>query len=134
MILFMNKGDGCLRPTRASQIEFDKLRQGECRVEIKRPRNVQFHKLFYALVQLLLNNQDYYKKPEQLVNFFKRNTGLYDVFMDHKGVEHIEYKSISFSSMDDIEFNDFYSACVVLSIEIVGCTESELRNEVLKFA
>ena len=133
MILFVKKENNTLNVSRGSQESFSRLSNGEHKVEIKKIRNPSFHRKFYGLMSLLKNNQSHFKTMEQLLNFFKRNTGYYETFLDHKGNEYIEYKSISFSKMDDLEFSKFYDACVVLAMEIVGCEESELRNEVVNF-
>ena len=75
-------------------------------VEVKRPRNVRFHAKFFAMLQLILANQDHYKSLEDLLDVCKLRTGHCRTIQTKQGEVRIP-ESISFATMDDTEFADF---------------------------
>lgn len=90
-----------------------KIKAGkEVECEVKQPRNYKFHKKFFVLVNLLFQNQERYSNMEHLRKDLTIAAGYYEVRYNLEGVEIYEPKSISFANMDDLEFNDFYSAVV----------------------
>jgi len=81
-------------------------------VEIKKKRNIMHHRKFFALIDLVYQNQELYTNSENLRNDLTIAAGYYDTRFNFEGVEIIEAKSISFAAMDQTEFNDFYNAVV----------------------
>ena len=86
------------------------------------PRNYKFHKKLFALLTVGYDawepgrKHKTYKGKEVSKNFerFRADVtvmaGYYEQVFDLKGRMKLEAKSISFASMDDEVFNDFYSA------------------------
>lgn len=96
------------------------LKNGEAvRVSITRPRNVRFHRLFWALMQKVHDNlpedkAERYPTTELLVAWFKIKTGHCDTFMiEGRGTVYLP-KSISFAKMDNTEFSAFFDRCCQL--------------------
>lgn len=97
--------------------EKKKLRLGEVyAAEIRVPRNYNFHKKFFALI-----NTGYALLPEHTQNGFRSvegfrqyvtvAAGYYDTYFSPRLREFVEIpKSISFASMDDAEFAKCYDA------------------------
>ncbi len=80
----------------------------EC--EIKKPRNYEFHKKFFALIQMIFQNQERYNNIDDLREDLIVEAGFYTWRENFKGDRVKKAKSISFANMDDHEFSDFYSA------------------------
>jgi len=117
----------------------NKLGQGEVvDVEVKRPRRIKFHRLFWGLMQLVwqnLTDHDTYPTVESLVTEMKILTGHYDrqdIAFDGKRYPVLTPKSIRFAAMDDTEFSAFFARCADLIAErwLPGITNDELRAEV----
>lgn len=102
------------------------------RVEYKRPRNVQFHRKFMALVNLVYDNQERYTNREALLTELKLQVGHYQEHVTLGGKLIYQPKSISFASMDDDEFSIFYAKVVdvVLRHFLTGMSEDELNTMV----
>lgn len=102
-------------------------------VDIKRKRNVKFHKKYFALLNLVYQNQDRYNNIEHLRRDLTIEAGYYDVRYNLHGVEIYEPKSISFSSMDETEFNDYYSKVLDVVVVFLGSTREEILENIEQF-
>ena len=100
-------------------------------VEIKRPRNVRFHRKFFAMLSIILQNQDYYKSIDDLLCVCKLRTGHCHSVMTKLGEVQIP-DSISFAAMDDVAFSAFYDRAVawVCQEVIPGLERKHLDEEV----
>lgn len=120
-----------------------RLRPGStvrCRVSL--PRNYRFHKKFFALVRLAFDNLPLplverwnVRSVDDMLRRFKRDLGYFTATVDEAGEREIEYRSISFASMDEEEFGRFYEDCVnlVLHRYIPGINRQDLLEEVQNF-
>ena len=113
--------------------------QGEIvSIEVKRPRNLAFHRKFFALLQLILENQSHYKSVDDLLDVCKIRTGHCKTVATRDGDLKIPL-SISFAKMDDAEFADFYERAVAWVVEEVipgldrGHLDEEVRAALLEF-
>lgn len=77
---------------------------------IKKPRNILFHRKFFALLNLVFQNQEIYQHLEDLRHDLTIEAGFFESRPNLYGEEIKKPKSISFAAMDEYEFNDFYSA------------------------
>lgn len=100
-------------------------------VEITRPRNAQFHRKFFAMLQIILSNQEHYKSLDDLLAVCKLRIGHSKKIQTAHGIVEIP-ASISFASMDDIGFANFYDrACQwVLNEVLPGLERHHLDEEV----
>lgn len=106
--------------------------QGELvSIEVKRPRNVQFHRKFMAMLSIILANQDYYKSMEDLLDVAKLAVGHCHTIRTKQGAVTIP-SSISFAAMDDAGFQEFYDRVVVwVCGEVIpGLKQGDLDAEV----
>jgi len=116
-----------------------KLKLGQVyRVEIKQPRNYEFHKKYFALLNLVWENL-----PDHLSEGFRRfdnfretvqmQAGWYEMYVNHKGVQMFKPKSISFGSMSAEEFEELYSNVIdiILRDYIPGMDREELEMQVI---
>ena len=111
----------------------------KCKIVI--PRNYKFHKKFFALVRLVFENLSEYTARElevhneqDMLNRIKYDLGMYDVFKIGNDVV-MQLHSISFSAMDNTEFDRFYNLTLdlVLKKYLRGNTREELLNEINDF-
>lgn len=76
--------------------------------EIKAPRNYQFHKKYFALINLVYQNQERYTDFEKLRKDLIKASGFVDEWINFKGETETEAKSISFSKMSSEDFAELY--------------------------
>ncbi|WP_341893789.1 hypothetical protein [Ferrovibrio terrae] len=103
-------------------------------VEIKRPRNIKHHRLYWALVGLVWENLDHerYPTPDSLHAAFKVCLGIRtEITMPGGTIAYIP-GSISFEKMDQAEFSAFYDrVCDLIAKHFLpGVTNKELRAEI----
>lgn len=108
---------------------------------IKRPRNYEFHKKFWALLRLTVTNLPHLIQQqmqifteEDMLDCLKIDLGLYSTVW-HGGKEIIKAGSISFAKMDESEFERFFqrSVDVILRIYLRGTDRQALIEEIDSF-
>ncbi len=134
-------GLGILRPARSQDAdEIKKLNQDETyKCVITMPRNIGFHRKYFALIDLTLTNlhEDKWSQittTEDLLFVIKIYLGHVDrILID--GKVHERPKSISFAKMDQAAFEDFYSRTIdiILASFLSGVNREQLEQEVLNF-
>ena len=70
-------------------------------------RNVAHHRKFFALLKLVLDNQEYFQNIDELLYAIKLKLG-YTIPIKLKDTTGYMPKSISFAKMDQREFTEFY--------------------------
>ena len=105
---------------------------------IKRPRNYDFHKKYFALLRLtvanlphLIQQQMQIFTEEDLLDCLKIDLGLFTTRW-HGGRQIVKTGSISFAKMDNTEFEKFFSRPVdaILRIYLRGTDRQALIEEV----
>lgn len=104
---------GVLEPASAyyaAQLRARRLRVGDLvHAELTKPRNPKHHRLVFALLQRVLENQDGLQTIEQLLTIVKIKLGRVDTVVDAaSGRAYYVPQSIAFASMDQGEFNVFW--------------------------
>lgn len=133
MEIYLQKRMGALVP--ADERAEDALRKIALNTTIKArisaPRNVFFHRKFFAMLNIVLKNQSLYPSLDLLLSVCKLATGHAEVIQTKHGNVAIP-KSISFAKMDELAFNEFYDRAVqwVLVDVIPGLQRNELDSEV----
>lgn len=129
----MVKRLGALRPTDDEGTEaMRKIPDGSLvKVTWTRPRNIRFHNKFFAMLGIVLKNQEHYKSMDELKQVCKLRIGHVHVVQTPYGEERWP-KSISWASMDETEFSEFYDRAVdwVISEVIPGLQRQHLDAEV----
>lgn len=116
----------------AAKEVIQKLGHGEIMaVEIKRPRHLAHHRRFFAMLQIVFQNQGFYKSLDDLLDVCKLSIGHYRTVRTREGDVKIPM-SISFAALDQDSFEDFYSrACDwVVQDVIPGLARHDLDEEV----
>ena len=117
----------------AASAALAKIKHGDAvQVEIKRPRNIWHHRKFFALLNLVFENQDKYEEPEHLLAALKASVGHCDFLPGKDGMLVAVPKSIAFHKMDQTAFNEFYDRCVdkIARHFLPGVDSEALRREV----
>ena len=110
-----------------------KLKLGQdYEVEVKNPRNVGFHRKFFALLNVGHENTlldmpfDTYRK------YITIKAGFFNAYQTPKGIFY-DAKSISFSSMEQEEFEDVYSRVLDKIIEDIGASKKDIEEMLINF-
>ena len=112
---------------------YQKLKIGwEGEVTFKQVRNYEFHKKFMALINMAFENQDKYNNFDHYRKRLTIKAGFYTAY-EMDGWTHKEADSISFASMDEIEFEDLYSKMLDVIIKELGITGEEVAQNIIDF-
>lgn len=116
--------------------EKKKLKIGEYyTADIKVVRNLQFHKKFFALLNLAFSllpeqTQSGFRGVDGFRQYVTVAAGFYDTFYSPRLSEFVEIpKSISFSSMGECEFSELYERVKDVIFTILGNRISEEEFE-----
>lgn len=111
--LYRHTFDG-LRPFNDKAQEWmEKCKLGDV-VELKptKVRNGKFHRLFFAILQLISENSNPHISPAAALHFAKLATGTGETVTDSRGESHFIPGSISFASMGQEEFDEFVQTAI----------------------
>ena len=131
--IHLKKQLGVLKPV--DQIDIDtiyQLKEGEIySCEIKQPRNIRFHRMFFAMIGLCFENQDVFTNVKNFREEMLKASGHFTSYENHKGIMVYKEESISFSNMKQDEFEKVYEAVFMTCIQVFkwNDVESEFRNE-----
>jgi hypothetical protein len=99
-------------------------------IKLSRTRSAKQHRLFWSMMQIVVDNHPYYLRPEQVVEWLKLRLGYVEEIMFHNGDILTKLSSISFSSMGQSEFQDFFNkALYVIVTEVIPISRQELIDE-----
>jgi hypothetical protein len=131
---FMVKTPSGFHPAPESVEDFEKIGMGEIvQVEIKKPRNIKFHRKFFALLKVSFENQDKYTNPEHFRKAVLLESGHYEIIqVGDKAV--FDVNSISFANCDEYAFSKIYDHAldVILEKYCMGSTKEEIDKAVLQ--
>jgi hypothetical protein len=149
--LYVHKKFGMLVPCSEGDSEvIQHLQEGEVfKVSFTRPRNVKFHRKYFALLDILFdlfhptpvfhNGMEVLKSRDRFRKDIAIATGHYTLTVNIKGEVRAEAKSISFANMDETEFAMLYSRTIDYGLQkiAIGRTKAELEawvQSILDFA
>jgi len=98
----------------ANEVEAEKLetlRGRDVLVKISQPRNLGFHKLFFAMLKISLDMADIEINAEQWRAIVTVGAGWCTFVPGRQGLIAVP-KSISFGAMDETEFHRLYEAAI----------------------
>lgn len=102
----------------------------EVLVEIKGARNIKQLRLFWALCQVVAENDEHYDTKAKARNGILRALEHVDTFVDRGGNLHIEVKSIAEGSMTQAEFNNLFTDAVNLVCKWLGTQPKDIQDQV----
>ena len=136
MDLFLTKTlGGVLKPSFDSDYEkVKKLKVGEeYKCKITQPRNVKFHRKYFALINLVYQNQEKYNNSDDLRHDLTIASGYYRKSVDLQGNDVKKAKSISFAKMTEFEFGELYSATLDSIVKYFGFDREAMIEEIEQF-
>jgi hypothetical protein len=101
--------------------------------EWKKPRNLKFHKKFFALLNLVFENQEQYNNLDHLKKDLTISAGYYDLRLNIEGIEIREAKSISFAKMNDTEFSDYYNRIIDVVVKWLGIDKDDIIQNINQY-
>lgn len=127
--LWVQRRGNSLMPDGAeSHAVFSKLPFGKSlRVEIKQPRNGAHHRLFWVLCTRIADAIG--AEPENVSDVLKIRTGHVTKINTKQGLYELP-KSISFASLDQQGFSDFFNRCVTVIETEWGIARSDVLDAV----
>ena len=103
----------------------------EC--EIKKPRNYMFHKKFFALMNLLYQNQEIYINIDDLREDLTIEAGYYKNRVNFNGELVKRAVSISFAKMDEHEFSEYYSKVLDVIVKHFNFNKQDIIDNVQQY-
>lgn len=98
-----------------------------------KPRNYKFHKKFFALINLVYQNQERYNSIDHLRKDLTIASGFYEIRYGLHGEEITEAKSISFANMTEEEFSELYSAFVDTVVKYFEFSKTDISENIEQF-
>jgi len=110
-----------------------KLKIGETyQCEIRKPRNIDFHKKFFALIRLGCENSPRDMPQDVYRAYVTMKAGFAEVYKTESGTMALP-KSISFSNMDDTEFEKVYRSVLEVIMKDIDVDEEFIRDNLINF-
>ena len=111
-----------------------KLRLGQdYEVEVRNPRNVGFHRKFFALLNVGHENTKMDMPFETYRKYVIMKAGYFKAFTTPRGTFY-DAESIAFSAMSQDQFEELYSRVLNVIIKDIGCTTEEIEMQILSFS
>ena len=128
------KRNGSLFPGDAeAATAFAKMKDGAgYLVSLHRPRNLMHHRKLFALLNLVQDNTDRWPTVETLLDDLKISTGLFETRVNAvTGIPYVVAKSISFASMTQDEFEQWFDKAVdLISKQVLEMDREYLLAEI----
>ena len=117
-LLLVKQFDNSFKVAYESDYEkLKKIKAGKTvKCKISMPRNVMFHRKFFALINMVYQNQERYNNLDDLREQLTIEAGYYKTVENIQGQPQKKALSISFASMTQDSFDDLYSKvldCIV---------------------
>lgn len=103
-------------------------------VSFVKERNPLFHKKFFALMNLVFENQEHYKTLDELrydltveAGFYTESTNLFT------GEVKRNAKSIAFGNMDEIEFSELYNRMLDTIVRVFQWEKTDIEENISEF-
>jgi len=127
--------DGSFMPVYDSDKEaVKKIKAGEdVEIDIKRPRNLAFHRKTFSLFNLVFDNQEHYKNLEELRKDLTIEAGYFTKRYNMHGVEIIEAQSISFAAMNQDTFDEYYQRLLDAICNNYGMLKSDIEENLINY-
>ena len=135
-ILVVKTINNLLKPAFDEDLEhFKKLpKDGYFEIKYTKKRNVRFHRKFFALLKIAYENQSDYRLMEDLRRDLIITSGHYEEVVNYMTGEVYKIaKSISFSQMDDTEFNNIYNDVKEVIVKWLGITNENINDEINQY-
>jgi hypothetical protein len=121
-------------PTEWDKLAGDRIKMGsECRCNITVPRNLKFHRKFFAMIGEAFEMQDKFSNKEHWRDAVLIAAGHCDTFITHEGNVNYRVKSISFARCDDTKFARIYNDTIQAIVDHWLTSEPDQYKLILGF-
>ena len=111
-----------------------KLKAGEQYFfEVKKSRNLKFHRKLFALLKLVFDNQELYNNIEDLRDDLTVAAGYYVEGTNIHGEVVKRPKSISFAKMDELEFSEYYDSIIKQVTLYFKITSEQVKENINQY-
>lgn len=147
MEIFLTRTPIGFKPSYDEDLErLRKVKMGDTvKVELTMPRNIKFHRKYFGLLSIVLDNMDTpaifktstgqeieVKTVEDLLWHIKFQLGYFEQKITLGGKIVFEPKSIAFHKMDEAEFEVFYNRSIDVILKyFLDCKKEDLIEQVL---
>jgi len=100
--------------------------------DVRRSRNIRFHRKYFALLNLGFDNQDQYSNFDHFRKVVQMKAGHFDEVATDKGLVFLP-RSISFSDMDETAFSELYDGVLDVVADMLGTAPDDIRAAVAEF-
>ena len=100
--------------------------------DITNPRNLGFHKKFFAMLNIGHENTKLEMPFDTYRKYMTVKAGFFTAYQTPKGL-YYDPDSISFTSMEQDEFEEVYSRVLDKIIEDIGVTKPEIEAQLIGF-
>lgn len=100
--------------------------------DITNPRNGNFHKKFFSLLNIIKENYSEKVTVKEVLIHIKDELNMWEVVKVGK-THYKRFNSISFSSMTEDEFGEFYNRAIDVCLELVPIDMEDLAEQVAQF-
>lgn len=87
--------------------------------DFKQPRNPRFHRLAFATLQTIFDNQDQFESFDDFYRWLKVAAGCVEGVIGPDGTFYV-IKSLSFADMDESEFHQVFEKFKTVAYEKLG--------------
>ena len=113
--------------------EVAKLKQNtRYKFEVKQPRNLEFHKKYFALMRLGFSNQDWSKNFDDYREVMLKRAGFYRTINTPYGTEY-KTENISFDNMDQSKFESVYDGVLEVICGDLGISDNIVNENLENF-
>jgi len=103
----------------------------ECTITKK--RNIMFHRKFFALLNMVYQNQERYNNIDHLRKDLTIEAGYYTERPNLEGEAIKEADSISFAKMDDHTFQEYYNRVIDVIVRYFGFDKELILTNIEQF-
>ena len=103
------------------------------KAKVSKPRNPQFHRKFFALLNITFQNQSKHSNFDHFRKYVICCTGRYDEIPSKKGIMIFPH-SIAFGSMDEVTFSDLYNDALDVCSLVIKVDKEDLDKEAIQQA
>jgi len=131
--VFIKRNGGLFPGDAEAATAFAKMKDGAgYLVSLHRPRNISHHRKLFALLNLVQDNTDRWPTVETLLDDLKISTGLFETRVNAvTGIPYVVAKSISFASMKQDEFEQWFDKAVdLISKQVLEMDRDYLLAEI----
>lgn len=113
----------------------NKIKCGEVlKFKLEKVRCPEHNKKWRKLVNIIFDNQDYFRGKEHMINEIKIRAGWYEEYITMKGDIRYVPKSLAFDECDQIEFDEFYKKAVLICLnDFIDSNNNELIDKIVRF-